>query len=48
MSGGDGNEYDPSKDPKGRGVAITLGVLGLILAWVLVSAWQLHAFWWQA
>ena len=41
-------DYDPSKDPKGRGAWITWGVLGVILLCVLVAAYRLHGFWWQA
>ena len=50
MSGtspGAGDDYDPSKDPKGRGAWITWGVLGTILLVVLACAYSLHAFWWQ-
>ncbi len=40
-------EYDPSLDPPGRGFALTMAVLGVIALVVLVSAYRLHAFWWQ-
>lgn len=40
-------DYDPSKDPPGRGFWMTLGVVALVFGTLFVAAWLNGAMPWQ-